>query len=110
MANVIAFAGGRAAPQKLGDQPLINATLALLQANGELAMAINGVMNRLALLEAEADCIADGSRPSHRIDIVIEQDRTKIVDTMAEVLDAIHEYAIGLNAKMLGLDQTDLTG
>jgi len=81
--------------------PLINATLALLQANAELAIAINSVLDRLVRLQTEADCIADGSRPPRRIDIVIEQDRTRLVGTLAEVLEAIHEYAIGINAKML---------
>lgn len=99
MGNVIAFPIDGATPQKLRDEALVQATRELLHTNAQLAMAIKDVMDRLLRLQAEADTVASGS-PRRMIDMVIEQDQTRLISSMGDVLDSINEYASGMNTRM----------
>lgn len=105
MANVINLTSGKGKTRIKPDQALASAVIDLLSSNVSLARAIEELSARFVAIDtAIAGGVPKGSGRRY-FDSVVEQDRQRLHAGMVEVLDAILEYAKGLEARVRAASQ-----
>lgn len=100
MGDVVAFPTDDASLRAARDKALVDAAIEVLGTNASLAQAVQDLADvfvRLDVVVAENPGNVGERRP---IDVIIEQDRQRLLTDMNDLLESISEYTSGVRARM----------